>query len=69
MPTPPAGRRIGWNCSEWELTCGDVEEALSWAGEQVVGADIAEVWVVVPDWGDGRGLVRIQGYNPNEGFP
>lgn len=67
----PAGLRhseLGWQCSEWELTGGDVEEALAWAEEHLAGWDVADMYVVVPDRGDGRGkgLVRIRGHNPNE---
>lgn len=61
-------RDVMWECSEWELTGGDVDEALRWADEHVASWDVAEMWVAVPDCGDGRGrgLVRIRGHNPNE---
>ena len=58
----------GWQCSEWELTGADVGEALTWAEEHAAGGDVADVWVVVPHQGDGRGkgLVCLRGYDPNE---
>lgn len=67
----PTGLRqadMGWQSSEWELTGGTVDEALTWVDEHLTGWDVADVWVVVPDPGEGRGkgLIRIRGYNPNE---
>ena len=60
--------QVGWHCSEWELTGGDVEAALRWTDEHVAGWDAADVWVLVPPGPDGRamGLIRLRGHNPNE---
>lgn len=68
----PAGLRqsdMGWVCLEWELTGGDVDDVLSWADAHAVGRDVAEVWVVVADRGDGhgKGMVRLRGYTPTAG--
>jgi hypothetical protein len=64
-PTPDHA----WQCWEWELSGGDVEEVLAWADDPPAPCDVAEVWVVVPDGavrGQGKGMIRLRGYNPNE---
>ena len=53
---------VGWHCSGWELSGGDVEAALRWADEHGAGWDAVDVWVVVPPGRhrQSRGLVRLR---------
>lgn len=60
---PDPGPPSGWASDEWEITGADVDEVLTWARENADGRRFI-VYVRV-DHGDGLGLVRLLGSDPN----
>jgi hypothetical protein len=53
----------GWVSDEWRLSNVDVAEVLAWAKEQAGGRRVT-IWVEHDDDRDGRGMIRLLGWEP-----
>lgn len=55
---------VGYESEEWELTGGDVHDALAWAGEQAGPGRTWTLHVAGPS-PEGPGLIWLAGIDPN----
>lgn len=55
---------MSYESEEWELTGGDVQDALAWA-EEHAGQDRTWILHVASPSSDGPGLIRLAGIDPN----
>jgi hypothetical protein len=63
--TPP--EKVGYKQDAYLLTgAADVTEVMAWADENANGR-IVVIYAVVPDYGNGRGLIHLIGSDPTRG--
>jgi len=55
---------VGYESEEWELSGGDVQDALAWAKENA-GQDRSWILHVAGPSSQGPGLIRLAGIDPN----
>ena len=53
----------GWSCEEWQLTGGDVIEALAWVSDHAADR-IWSLWAAAPVGESDITVVRLQGRDP-----
>lgn len=63
-PADVPSESVGYESEEWELTGGEVQDALAWAQEHA-GQDRTWILHLASPSSEGLGLIRLAGVDPN----